>query len=45
MTGLLDPWSLPGPAAYIARVSGVADRQKVALLHAPFAGQAVAVAL
>lgn len=45
MAVLLDPWSQPGPAAFTARICGVADRQKVALLHAPFAAQAVAEAL
>lgn len=45
MAELLRPWMLPGPAAFVARVCGVADREKVAVLHAPFAGEAVAEAL
>jgi hypothetical protein len=45
MAGLLMPWTLPGPAAFVARVCGVADREKVAVLHAPFMGKAVAEAL
>lgn len=45
MAELLRPWTLPGPAAFVARICGIADREKVALLHAPFAGEAVAEAL
>ena len=45
MAGLLDPWSLPGPAAFIARVCSIADRQKVVLLHAPFGEELVAQGL
>lgn len=45
MTELLRPWMLPGPTAFIARVCSAADREKVVVLHAPFAGEAVAEAL
>jgi hypothetical protein len=36
---------LPGPAAFIARTCGSADRHKAVVLHAPFEGSAFADAL
>lgn len=45
MTEILRPWALPGPATFVARMCSLADRQKVAVLHAPFAAEAVAEAL
>lgn len=45
MAGPVRPWTLPGPAALVARVCATADRHKAAVLHAPFDAAALADAL
>src|SRR5262245_50908653 len=45
MPEALKPWMLPGPAAFVARVCGVAHRRKVAVLHAPFDSEGLMYAI
>jgi hypothetical protein len=45
MAEMLQPWMLPSPAAFVARACGTADRQKVAVLHAPYDARGLAEAV
>jgi hypothetical protein len=45
MAGLFKPWLLPGPATFVSRTCGAANRHKVVLLHAPFGSAALTDAL